>query len=381
MEVPVKILVLAGLLLVVAGASAENRFVYVNNQSQPNTITAFQINPDGTLIQLSNSPFSTGGNGAEGPIESMAVVFAAAGPILYAANGGDPSISALIIDPKTGTLTPAAGSPLLVNDSAGTYDMAASPNGRFLFVTNESNSIIHVFAIAPATGRLTEIQGSPFAAGANISGLYVTANGKFLLAAGNSISAVEVFAIASSGVITQVPGSPFAANASVSDVRSNCAGNRVFTADNGSDLVDAYVMSADGALTAVPGSPFYNGATGNGPNSFDLAIDPNGGFLFTTDSFSDDITSFAIAPNGALSQVDGSPFDTSGWLGGAAITNRGDFLYSVGFADGSLNAEAIRTDGTLTDLGGFSGGQISANGEPNSVIAYPPPACPSTVAQ
>lgn len=369
-----KSLAVASLLFLAVSASAQKRFVYLNNQSQPNTVTAFEVNSNGTLTQLTNSPFSTGGMGAEGPIESMAIVPTMSGPILYAANGGDPSISALTVDPKTGDLTPIAGSPFLINDSSGTYDMAASPNRRFLFATNEASTSIHVYAVSPRTGSLTEVAGSPFPTAANISGLYVTANGKFLLAAGNSIDAVEVFAIASSGAITQVTGSPFAANSSVSDVRSNCASDRVFAADNGSDLIDAYTMSSDGALTPVHGSPFYNGATGNGPDSFDLAIAPNGRFLFTSDSFSGDVTSFSIAPNGALSQ-NGALLYTAGFLGGTTITERGDLLYVVDFTSGSVDAAAIAPNGTLTSLGAFSGGQISPGGEANSVIAYPPESC------
>jgi 6-phosphogluconolactonase (cycloisomerase 2 family) len=365
------------LLFLATPAFTQDRFVYLNNQTQPNTISAWQIGANGALTSLATSPISTGAVGAQGPIESMAIVRTNSGPILYAANGGDPSVSALAINTSTGDLTPVAGSPFALDDSSGTWDIAASPNRRFLYATNEADTTVHVFAIAAHTGALTEISGSPFDAGANLSGLHVTANSKFLLAAANSINAVQVFAIASSGAITQVAGSPFPANSSVSDVRSNCAANRVFTADNGSDLIDAYAMSPNGALIPVPGSPFYNGATGNGPNSFDLALAPNGKFLFTTDSFSGGITSFAIAPNGALSQVNGSPFITSSWLGGTAITGRGDLLYSVNFADGSIEAEAIHPDGTLTGIGGFSGGQPSYGGEPNSVITYPPPACPT----
>jgi len=87
------------LLFLVVEASAQKRFVYVNNQTQPNTINAFEINTDGSLTPLVNSPFATGGVGAEGPIESMAIVHTASGSILYAANGGDPSVSAFTINP------------------------------------------------------------------------------------------------------------------------------------------------------------------------------------------------------------------------------------------------------------------------------------------
>ncbi len=370
------------LLFLAVGASAEKRFVYVNNQTQPNTINAWEITANGSLTPLAGSPFSTDGVGAEGPLESMAIVPITSAHILYAANGGDPSVSAFTINPGTGNITPINGSPFLLNDSSGTYDMAASPSHHFLFVTNEAGTVIHVLAIATNTGTLKEIAGSPFAAGANISGLYVTANGKYLLASGQSNNAVEVFAIATSGAIEQVPGSPFAANNSVSDVRSNCASNRVFTADNGSDLIDAYAMSPVGALTPVRGSPFYNGATGSGPNSFDLTLSPNGKFLFTTDSFSTGATSFAIAADGALTQVAGSPFLTSSWLGGTTITAKGDFLYSVDFASGNVVGQVVHPDGTLTAIPGspFGPGASSTGGEVNSVITFPPPVCPAIAA-
>lgn len=315
-------------------------------------------------------------------MESMAIAYTKIMPILYAANGGDPSVSALAIDSKTGALAPIAGSPFSVlNDSTGTYDMATSPDGRFLFVANSASTTIHAYAISPDTGALREVSGSPFAANANINGLNVTASGKFLLAAGNSNQGVqgplEVFAISSTGAITQVPGSPFAANASVSDIRSNCASNRVFTADNGSAYDDAYTMSDDGTLTHVAGSPFYNGATGNGPNSWDLAIAPNGKYVFTSDSFSGDLTSFAVGQNGALSQTNNSPFNTGVWLGGIAVTARGDYLYYTTFPyQPVVTGLRINPDGSLSPVSGASGlGVFSPDNESISVISYPPPTC------
>lgn len=68
-----------------------------------------------------------------------------------------------------------------------------------------------------------------------------------------------------------------------------------------------------------------------------------------------------------------------GFLGGTTITDRGDVLYVVDFSSANVGAEAIAPNGTLTNLGSFNGGQISPGGEPNSVIAYPAPRCPSAV--
>lgn len=372
------------LLFLAVGANAQKRFVYLNNQTLPNNITGWLINEaNGSLTPLAGSPFQPGGQGAEGPIESMAIAPTQDGDVLFAANGGDPSVSILRINPRSGALTPIAASPFLLNDSAGTYDMAISPNHRLLFGTNNAGTVIHVLAVAPSNGALHEVPGSPFAAGDNMSGVWVTESGKFLLASGQTHNAVSVFAITGTGAIAPVPGSPFAANASVSDVRSNCASNRVYTADNGSAYVDAYSVAVNGSLTPFPGSPFYNGATGSGPNSFDLAFSPRGKFVFTTNSFSSEMTSFVVAPNGSLTQAPNSPYYTSSWEGGTAITAKGDYLYSVQFASGTVDGRAIAADGSMTPVPGtpFGPGQIPYGGEPNSVISYPALACPSVVAK
>ncbi len=113
----------------------------------------------------------------------------------------------------------------------------------------------------------------------------------------------------------------------------------------------------------------------------DLAIAPNGRSVYTTDSFADGFSSFAIANNGTLSLVNGSPFETYGALGGMTITDKGDYLYSVAFQTADVVAQAVQSDGTLTYVGGYNDGQISGGGEANSVIAFPPPLCPSVAAR
>jgi 6-phosphogluconolactonase (cycloisomerase 2 family) len=373
-----KFFCLVCLAMVTTLASAADRYVYVNNQNQPNTITAFQVNANGSLTQLDGSPFITGGVGAEGPIESMAIVRFGPASYLYAANGGDGTISVFTIDRTTGNIQPIAGSPFATDGSSGTYDIAASPDRKFLFVSNEATTDIHVLAIAKTTGALSEISGSPFAVSANITSLYVTANNQFLLAAANSINAVEVFSIAASGAITQVSGSPFPGSGSVMAVQSNCANDMAFDVNNDSNYVDAYSLSSSGTLTPVPGSPFWNGVSGTGPNSFDLVLSPDDDFLFTTDSFTQDVTSFSVSPAGALSPVTGSPFYTSSWEGGTTITRNGDFVYSVQFASGKVDGRKVNHDGSLTAVRGTPfgpGNQNSLNGEVNSVISYPPPRC------
>jgi len=375
-----KFLSVACMLFLAAGASAQNRLLYVNNQTSPNnTITAFSINPNGSLTQLATSPFQTGGNGGgQVPIEGLAIVPIGRADYLYATNGTDGSVSALTLNPQTGVLTPVAGSPFTLNDTSGTYYVTASPDHRFLFVSNITDTDIHVLAISRNTGALSEISGSPFQAGANIAGLEVTPNNRFLLAAANSIDAIDVFNIGSSGALTPVAGSPFPAAGSAIAIQTNCTGNQVFAVNNSTNTIDAYTLAANGTLAPVPGAPFSNGLTTSGSNSFDLALAPNDRFLFTTDSFSSDLSSLSVAPGGSLRPVAGSPVATSNWEGGTAITAAGDLLYSVQFSTGAVDARRIGPNGVLTTVPGtpfanpFNPGNDSL---PDSVISFPAPAC------
>lgn len=386
-----KPLCIACVLFFAASAGAQNRFVYVNTQTDPNIVTGYQINANGSLTQLAAAPFSTGGvgsnGGTSGPFTSMAIVPQSSATYFYVANDNDPSISIFTLDPKTGNLT-LVGSPFLLNDSSGVYNMSASPNRKFLYVSNQMSSDIHAFAIAPGTGALTEIAGSPFAAGAQVANLKVSANGRFLLAAGSSINGIEVFSIASSGALAQIAGSPFPSSASPYGVVSTCAGNLAYDVSGAGPQIDAWQMAGDGSLTSVPGSPFNTGAppesgTDFGNSSFDLVLSPNNRFLFTTDTFSSDDSSLAVAHNGGLQSVPGSPFNTGDWTGGVAVTAAGDFLYSVHFDDEYVDGRAIGRNGELTPVPGTP--FPSAPGYPeytvgDSIITYPTPSCPSVAA-
>jgi 6-phosphogluconolactonase (cycloisomerase 2 family) len=363
-------------LLLTAVAVAQNQFVYTNDETAPNTVSVAQIQSDGSLTQISGSPFTTGGNGGGGWVEGLAIATVGRNSYLYVDNGGDGTISGLKIDPVKGSLRPVPRSPFVADVIAGNYALAVSTDNRFLFASSSATTVIHVYAIFPQTGSLSEVQGSPFQANVNLDGIKVTSNGLFLIAGGQSNSAVGVFTISRTGALAPVPGSPFPASGTVSAVESNCASNLVFAVSNSTNLVDAYTLATQGTLTPAPGSPFSNGASGNGPNSFDLVLSPNNKFLFTTDSFSSASSSFAVASNGSLSPVAGSPFFVSAWTSGTAVTYAGDFLYSVDFAAAAVFGEHINADGTLTSAPGpFQTGAIGAAGEMNTVVTFPPPSC------
>src|SRR5262249_30561175 len=78
----------AGLLIAApAGAAPGPLFAYVHLNGSPNRVLAFQVGTDGSLTELSGSPFATGdGNsGCNGQCQTLA--FSAAKDLLFASGG------------------------------------------------------------------------------------------------------------------------------------------------------------------------------------------------------------------------------------------------------------------------------------------------------
>jgi len=367
------------LLLFAITAFAQNNFVYTNDNFSPNTVSVFKVSPsNGALTLIPGSPFLTGGNGGAHDVspETITTATQGASSFLYAANAGSGTVSAFVIDPKTGNLTVVPGSPFTVaaGNSGNTLSLGSSPDGHFLFEVDESSTFIRTFNIG-ADGALAEAAGSPFDSGAFPEGVKVTANGKFLLVGLKSMDAVGVYAIDANGGLTPVFGSPFLTNGAAAAVDSNCASNRVFVASAGSDLVDAFVMAADGSLTPVAGSPFPSGGTST-INA--LTLTPSNQDLLTSDVFNSAVSSLAVGPDGSLQPVPGSPFAATDWVGSIATTRSGKFVYTSLFTRAAVDGWMIGDDGTLRPVPGrpFSTGQAGAGVQ--ALTTFPAPSCSAT---
>jgi 6-phosphogluconolactonase len=369
------LLVILSLSLSVAGQ--ERNFVYTNDGGSPaNTVSAFQVNPDGSLTQIPGSPFLTGGSGTSTDVNPGKITTAIREGVsfLYAANNDDATISAFRIHPTTGNLTPVHGSPF----SSGTptpfsnFSLAASPDGRFLFATDESSTLVHVFAIHERSGALTERPKSPFEVGALSEGLKVTASGRFLVVGLKSVHAVEVFAVSEKGALTPVPGSPFAASGLASAVDVNCESDRVFASNAALTVIDAYRMASDGTLTPVPGSPFPSGGT---ITISALTLSPDNRYLFTTNLFDDSVSSLAVHANGSLVAVPGSPFPADDFVGAIAATRSGAFVYASVVDESAVDGWSIGPGGILTPVPGHP----FFTGQPGffvqSLTTFPAPRC------
>jgi len=113
-----------------------------------NSISEFTINPDGSLTQLSGSPF---GEAYSSPIS---LLVDHSGKYLYVANQGSGNLGAYAIG-STGGLTLLTTSPFTTNAQPSL--IATDPSGRYLFVGNQKSSAIESLSLDPGTGALAEV--------------------------------------------------------------------------------------------------------------------------------------------------------------------------------------------------------------------------------
>ena len=342
------------------------QFAYVvSSGSGANNISGYSVDPvTGGLTPLPGSPYPDGYS----PVAATTDMF---GQSLYVANNcsdavcsqSNGSVSSYAIDPSTGALTSAPGSPIAAGvapagislQSAGAYAQGSTVYG---YAASQSGQVFE-YIVTPASGALSAFPSSPTSIGA--SGIIATAvdptgsllyviskcsgctngtfsvynlflfngqliyeppflttpiaanptsigvdpGGRFVLIADGVSNTVSVFATATNW--TQIAGSPFATDGNPSAVAFDPAGQFVYIANQGTNDVSAYTMNpSTGVLTAVPGSPY---AVGVGPVS--LSVDFSGQFLYVTNSTSGTVSAFAITSGtGALTPVSGSPFAT-----------------------------------------------------------------------
>jgi 6-phosphogluconolactonase (cycloisomerase 2 family) len=366
-----------GLMIVATIGVSAQQFLYVVTGSSTNAVRAYSVSSAGALTELSGSPYATGGNGTVGSIAFFAAVRATivvANNLLFVANPASNTVSAFTINPVTGALTTVAGSPFATGET-GSSEMTLAATSQHLFVSDIDGDNITVFSIGSG-GVLTEIVGSPFSTGAITDpvGMMATPNGQYLVASLSGTDRVAVFSIAGSGALTAVSGSPFALNngtASSSGVDIMSTSNLLFVggAQFTNVSVNVATIGGDGSLSDISGSPF---TTTDANNSNFVLLTPDEKYLFVSNPFSNEITTFSVATSGALTQIPGSPFATGIQPTAMATNYDGSLLYVINSGSGSVGIYTVAS-GALTQA---AGSPVNASTTSTSGIAAFPALLP-----
>jgi hypothetical protein len=127
---------LAALALCAPPAAAQTvGYLYTNNNSTPNTVSAFAVQANGDLAAVAGSPFLTGGS--PGFCTAMdTVAIDTLRRRLYLTNGNSNNVSGLNVS-GNGALTPISGSPFATRFTG----IALNPAGTRLFTHANSNQL------------------------------------------------------------------------------------------------------------------------------------------------------------------------------------------------------------------------------------------------
>lgn len=288
---------------------------------------------------------------------------------VFAYNEGTSTVSAFKMDGTTGALTAASNSPFSTSSSGCCARfIGVDPNSRFVYVPlgnfngSSPTGAVAVYSVDQTTGNLTQITGSPFNSGADFAfAVAVHPTGNFIYVSnftgGNNLQAMSV---AASGALTPI-GTPVAAGPDPIQLAMDPQGRFLYVVDCGSsctqpDTVMAFsINQSTGALTAV-GSAVPTGVYPRTP-----LVDPTGNFLYVVDmnrnnTAGDDLVSaYTInQTTGGLTALTGSPFTVGTGSSnpyGIAIPPQSDFAYVMDRQDTQMRTFTVGTDGKLTASG------------------------------
>ncbi len=295
-------------LVLVGYDHAQGQFVYVNNETAPNTVSAFQLNSDGTLTPVPGSPFPTAGvgGGIQGFVDFSNATIHVNNDFLFVCNTLSHTVSVFMIRPD-GSLTAIPRSPFA---TGGRFPIAVTtnPQGTLLFVSNHDTGNLSVFTIGQG-GVLSPVRGSPFDLQPlrQPTSLAINSTGTMLLIGGEN--ALGIYTVSADGPVTAVTA-PVETGLNTQAVTLTENDRFVYVAGlNAPRGLAGFRLSSDGQLTSLAGSPF----PAPSPSGFlGLAVNPRGNLLAATVPGESNVYLYRVDAGGNLSLTAGSPYPGDG---------------------------------------------------------------------
>jgi len=323
----------------------------VTVQTQPEAPTQFCRVSSGTGV-ISDTDVTT-----------VAINCLSTGKYLFTVNPYDNddngSVAAFAINPSTGALTPAAGSPYTPTELQPYY-VAVDPSGQYIYVANSASASISTDSVG-AGGALTldvsktstgAASNRPFSIAIDSSYLYVGSSGS------PNSGALEAYTL-NGGVLTPSSGtlatSSYPAGETPYSLAVDSSSALLFGANLSiGDLFDDSIGTG-GGLTALAGSPFQfqQGAPTNTPGA--IALYPGAKFIYVTDPTANSVSLYSYDANGVLTIA--AVYSDGATIGlapnGLTVDPTGSFLYVANSGSGTVSAFTINSsNGVLTPVAG-----------------------------
>jgi 6-phosphogluconolactonase (cycloisomerase 2 family) len=349
----------------------DGRFVYVADTDN-DRVLIYSVGKSGALTKLDEA--KTDGD----PFE---MAMAPNGRTLYAAAQGTDQVASFSVSPN-GQLKSLRDVP-----SGGTNPrgVAVSPDGRFVYVTNGTRNpavpgTLAIFAVTDdgSPKLLKTIDIGRFG-----SGITISPDGRFLYAESQATNEIHAYQRGADGLLTELSGSPTTSPNDPEGIIVTPGAEHIYVAATGENSdgtpgpgpgnVQAFQVQPGGGLG--PAKLFDAGSL---PNA--LALSPSARFLYASNSNSNNISAYAIGSDGALSQIQDSPFkgiDSPAPEAMAMLPNQGPTAhFSINTSESGTLARFDATasndpDGRVARYDwDFGDGTVLPNGGPTPTHAY-----------
>jgi 6-phosphogluconolactonase (cycloisomerase 2 family) len=319
------------------------------NDANNNAVSVFSRASDGSLSFVANYPTGGQGNGAPG-LGSQGAVVIAEERFVLAVNAGSNEVSSFRIG--NGNLTLVETIP-----SGGTMPISIATWGPYVYVLNAGSDNVTGFRLNHL-GDLTAIAGSTRSlSGSGVMPAQVSfsPNGRLVVVTEKATNKIDVFTVNRGGTLSgptvhQSSGmTPFGFEFTLN---GRLIVSEAFGGAANASATSSYGLSLDGALIPISKSV----ATTETAACW-VVITSNQAYAYVTNTGSNTVTGYRIAPNGTLVRLtdDGVSARTQTSPVDAAFSRGSQFLYTLDRGSGAISIFAVNANGSLTSKGTQTG--------------------------
>jgi 6-phosphogluconolactonase len=340
------------------GGSYDHYLYTESNNAGTNTILIYEIKRNGTL-HLDGTTASGGAGTGKALGSQGALVLDENHEWLYAVNAGNNSVSSFKVR-SDGSLKLAH-----TENTHGAMPVSVSVHGNWLYVLNRGSDNIHGFKIG-AEGSLTHIKEStrPLSATAvDAPQISFTPNGDWLVVTEKVTNVVGTFRVKNDGSVNpgifthSVGMTPFGFDFSRNQfmIVSNAAGGAA-----AAGTVTSYFIRNNGKPVDINGAvPDHQAAP------CWIAITKNGRFVYTTNTATNNISSYYVAPWGGLYLVHSEEVKTGMAPVDIVVAANNYFVYELNSKSNTIGEYYRKFFGHLALIGNETGLPVSATGLAN----------------
>ncbi|MEJ7587388.1 MAG: beta-propeller fold lactonase family protein [Ferruginibacter sp.] len=331
-------------------------FLYTESNCEGiNQIMRYKVKNNGILHYAGST--ASGGNGTGKGLGSQGALMLDKGHNwLFAVNAGDNTVSSFKVH-NDGSLSLAH-----TENSKGMSPVSVSVHGNLLYVLNRGSDNIHGFRIGQ-DGSLTHIEGSMQA----LSGMAVdapqisfTPNGDWIVVTEKATNTIGTFRVKNNGTVS--PGI-FTPSVGQTPFGFDFARGRFMIVTNavggapGASSVTSYTNLGNGIPKDV------NGAIPNGQGAACwMAVSAYGRFAYATNTASNNISSYYVAPWGALYLIQAVAGKSGLGPLDIVVAANNYHVYALTTKSNSISAFSRKLLGGLQSITGVEGIPSSATG-------------------